>query len=324
MLKMQIAMRLFAAALLITLQGARIALGGEPVAGVDVGLTLPIGDYRQLVEPGAALAPFAGYRWGDTVAIAFLVQPQFATFWSDKDVRKRDDNLTSIFSLTAGPRLSVGNEHTEFFLSAQGGIYTPTTGPFNKSAEGFNIAGGASLKLTDDITLGAYIRRDEPSIKVPGGDNVEFLVTGVDFQYRFLPAPPPAPEPPPAAIAAPAPAPVVKQKIVLRGVNFDTNKANIRPDAQPILDAAAKTLSDNTAVQIRVEGHTDCRNTDDYNQKLSERRASAVAEYLVGKGVDKGRLTAIGFGESKPVASNDSAEGMAQNRRVELRVTAGE
>ncbi len=324
MLKIQIATRRFAAALLFVFLGARIALAGEPVAGVDVGVTVPIGDYQQLAEPGAALAPFAGYRWGDSVALAFLVQPQFAMFASDKDVKKHDDDMTSIFSLTAGPRLSVGNEHTEFFLSAQGGLYTPTSGPFNKSAEGFNIAGGASLKFTEDITAGVYIRRDEPSIKVPGRGNAEFLVTGIDFQYRFLPAPPPAPEPAPVAVAAPAPAPIVKQKIVLRGVNFDTNKANIRADAEPILDAAAKSLSENTAVQISVEGHTDSRNTDAYNQKLSERRAGAVAEYLVGKGVDKGRMVAVGFGEGKPVAGNDTAEGMAQNRRVELRVTAGE
>lgn len=309
------------AGFLVTVGFGAATFAGEPVAGVDVGVAVPISNFRQLAEPGGAIAPFAGYRWGDTVGLALIAQPQYAIFSSDEDVRRHDDDLTTMFSLTAGPRLSVSNESVEAFLSAQGGFYTPTSGPFSKTKEGFNIGGGLSILATEATAIGLYIRRDEPSIKVPGRGNVEFLVTGIDVQHRFLPAPP-AVEP--VAPVAAAPAPVIKKKIVLRGVNFDTNKSDIRADAQPILDEAAKALTENTVVQVAVEGHTDSRASDEYNQKLSERRANSVRDYLAEKGVAKARMTAVGVGESRPVATNDTAEGMAQNRRVELRVTAGE
>lgn len=131
-------------------------------------------------------------------------------------------------------------------------------------------------------------------------------------------APPPvaqAPEPPPP------PAPVMKKKIVLRGVNFDFNKSNIRPDAVPILDQAISTLKESSDITISVEGHTDDIGSDEYNQALSLQRAEAVRAYLASHGIAASRMTVQGFGESSPVATNDTDEGRAQNRRVELRVT---
>ena len=129
---------------------------------------------------------------------------------------------------------------------------------------------------------------------------------------------PPPPPPPPAPKAAPAPPPPVEERIVLRGVNFDFDKADIRPDAAVILDEAASQLSAAPGRSVRVEGHTDSVGTDAYNQDLSERRAASVKDYLVGKGIDASRLTTAGFGESNPIASNDTADGRALNRRVEL------
>jgi outer membrane protein OmpA-like peptidoglycan-associated protein len=124
--------------------------------------------------------------------------------------------------------------------------------------------------------------------------------------------PPPAPPPP-----APTPQPV-KQKIVLRGVNFDFDKAVIRSDAEPILTEAANILKQNAAVHVSVEGHTDSAGTEEYNLGLSMRRATAVKDFLVGHGVEASRLSTRGLGESAPVASNDTSDGRAQNRRVEL------
>src|SRR5262245_5614275 len=132
------------------------------------------------------------------------------------------------------------------------------------------------------------------------------------------PAPPPPP-PPPAPRAAPAPPPApVEERIVLRGVNFDFDKSDIRPDAAVILDEAASQLNANPGRSVSVGGHTDSVGTDTYNQSLSERRAASVKDYLVGKGVDASRLTTTGYGESNPIASNDTADGRALNRRVEL------
>jgi len=129
--------------------------------------------------------------------------------------------------------------------------------------------------------------------------------------------PPPPPPPPPAPRAAPPPAPV-EEKIVLRGVNFDFDKSDIRPDAAVILDEAASILNENTGSSVSVGGHTDSVGTDAYNQGLSERRAMSVKDYLVGKGVDGSRLSSMGYGESNPIAANDTADGRALNRRVEL------
>ena len=130
-------------------------------------------------------------------------------------------------------------------------------------------------------------------------------------------APPPPPPPAPKAAPAPPPAPV-EERIVLRGVNFDFDKSEIRPDAAVILDEAASILNANPGRSVGVAGHTDSVGTDEYNQTLSESRAASVKDYLVGKGVDGSRLSTSGFGESNPIASNDTADGRSLNRRVEL------
>jgi outer membrane protein OmpA-like peptidoglycan-associated protein len=133
------------------------------------------------------------------------------------------------------------------------------------------------------------------------------------------PAPEPAPAPTPPPAEEPAPTPQA-QRIVLRGVNFDLDKSEIRPDAGVILDEAANQLGQVPGARVSVEGHTDSSGSDAYNQSLSERRAASVKDYLVGKGVDGSRLTTAGYGESQPVADNATAEGRALNRRVELKV----
>jgi outer membrane protein OmpA-like peptidoglycan-associated protein len=137
------------------------------------------------------------------------------------------------------------------------------------------------------------------------------------------PAPPPAPQTKPA----PPPAPAVDrcaEVIRLRGVNFDFDEDDIRADAAPILDEAATLLADALrdcpGNRVAVEGHTDAVGTDAYNQDLSERRARSVTEYLAGRGVPASQLSSQGFGETTPIATNDTSEGRALNRRVELRL----
>jgi OOP family OmpA-OmpF porin len=112
----------------------------------------------------------------------------------------------------------------------------------------------------------------------------------------------------------------VAEKIVLRGVNFDFDKAEIRPDAAIVLDEVVSILSGRPEVRVRVEGHTDATGPEAYNQGLSERRATSVLEYLVEHGIGAARLRAVGHGETKPIANNDTREGRALNRRVELQV----
>lgn len=111
-----------------------------------------------------------------------------------------------------------------------------------------------------------------------------------------------------------------KRRIVLRGVNFDFDKSVIRPEGKPVLDEAITVLKEEPGITIVVEGHTDSIGTDAYNMKLSERRADAVADYLAAGGVSRKRMSTVGFGESKPVASNETEDGRAQNRRVEFKI----
>ena len=153
-----------------------------------------------------------------------------------------------------------------------------------------------------------------------------FLCHDRDQPAPAAPAPAPA-APAPAAVTPPPPppppaAPAVGSKIIsLEGTNFEFDKAVITPAGKQKLDAAAATLAANPTVEVSVEGHTDGVGAAAYNQSLSERRANAAVAYLVGKGVASGRMKAVGYGKTKPIASNDTADGRARNRRVDLVVT---
>jgi outer membrane protein OmpA-like peptidoglycan-associated protein len=101
-------------------------------------------------------------------------------------------------------------------------------------------------------------------------------------------------------------------------VNFDTNKATIKPDSTKTLDNAAAVLKATPALSVLVAGHTDNTGTPDANMKLSEDRAKAVTAALVQRGIGASRLTPLGFGQTQPIADNRLEEGRAKNRRVEL------
>jgi OOP family OmpA-OmpF porin len=105
---------------------------------------------------------------------------------------------------------------------------------------------------------------------------------------------------------------------VLGDVLFATNEATLTEESVETLDKAAASLKEWGDVKVEVAGYTDSRGTDEYNQNLSVRRADAVRTYLIGKGIPEDRLTAKGYGESNPVADNDTDEGRTENRRVEL------
>ena len=116
----------------------------------------------------------------------------------------------------------------------------------------------------------------------------------------------------------PAPPAAEPKKLILEGVNFDNDKATLRPESISTLDKAAATLKEWGDVKVEVAGHTDSVASDDYNMELSMRRANTVRDYLIGRGIAADRLTAKGYGESQPVADNATDEGRFKNRRVEL------
>ena len=103
-------------------------------------------------------------------------------------------------------------------------------------------------------------------------------------------------------------------------VLFDFDKSNVKPEAGAILDRLVAFMNENKDKKVNLSGYTDNIGTERYNQGLSERRVNSVKDYVVKKGVDGGRVSGQGFGESKPIADNKTAEGRAKNRRVEIKV----
>ena len=107
-------------------------------------------------------------------------------------------------------------------------------------------------------------------------------------------------------------------------VLFAYDKSNLSDEAKTSLDKLVTVLNNYPDTDIEIQGHTDSKGTEDYNQSLSERRANTVSGYLVGQGIKDNRLTIKGFGETIPKYSNDTADGRTQNRRVEFLITANE
>jgi flagellar motor protein MotB len=101
-------------------------------------------------------------------------------------------------------------------------------------------------------------------------------------------------------------------------INFDFDKAEIKPESQPIIEEIAKLLQDNPSLNLTIEGHTDNVGTPAYNKQLSEARARSVVAALTAQGIEARRLEAEGYGQDKPIADNSTDEGRARNRRVEL------
>ncbi len=110
-----------------------------------------------------------------------------------------------------------------------------------------------------------------------------------------------------------------KGGFVLEGITFKLNSAVIDPKSYPALNNAAQVMRDNPNVKVEIGGYTDSSGSAAYNKNLSLKRAEAVKSYLVDKGISAAQMTAVGYGEAKPIASNKTAEGRAQNRRIEFR-----
>jgi OmpA-OmpF porin, OOP family len=186
------------------------------------------------------------------------------------------------------------------------------------------VGGGAGAGIGPAVSSGST--SDARAIGIGVGAGVGALLGGA-VGYWLCPEEPPPPPPKPVAPPPPPPPPPppAPKRIILRGINFDFNKSNIKPEFVPVLDEAAQILKDNPNMRVTVEGHTDSIGTEAYNMKLSVRRADAVKTYLTTRGIDASRLDTVGKGESEPIADNtkngkDNPEGRAMNRRAELKV----
>jgi OmpA-OmpF porin, OOP family len=134
------------------------------------------------------------------------------------------------------------------------------------------------------------------------------------------PAPPPPPAPKPAPAEKPKPKPVAEKVTFAADVNFDFDKATLKPEGRAKLDDLIDKVQGVNLEVIIVIGHADATGAAQYNQRLSVRRAEAVKAYMVSKGIEPNRVYTEGKGETQPVASNRTKEGRAKNRRDEIEV----
>ena len=211
---------------------------------------------------------------------------------------------------------------------------------------GAGLAGQFAKHLSGRAQVVYRVDGDDQSLPEYASYGDWLWTISLSYDFGGKAPPPPPPPPPPPKPAAPPPNPdldgdgvpnerdkcpntrkgavvdldgcEVEAVISLDGVHFAFDKATLTPEAKKILDGAAELLDKHERVLVEVAGHTDSIGTEAYNMGLSERRANAVKDYLVSKGVKASRLTAKGYGETQPVASNDTEAGRAENRRVEL------
>lgn len=298
---------------------------GEPkvLGGAELGVVWPLSPMARLTKDGGSFSPYLAYKYNRLLGI--MGNLHVVGLPNEDRPGVLDDDATWIAGATAGPRIDIPVGDVEAYGTVQGGVYTGLAphSSVTHTSWGANAGGGLSLPVFfPGFRLGLFCKMHYLDQRVHGDGHARFVTGGINLQYDLSHKPPPLPPPKPVAqAAAPAATPAATgKKIVLRGVNFDFNKSNIRTDARPILDEAIKTLNAEGTITIVCEGHTDSVGSDEYNQKLSLSRANAVKDYLIKGGVPGERIKVEGLGESKPVASNDTADGRAQNRRVELRV----
>lgn len=324
---------------LTLLWGATAATAMEgPFIGLDAGYSGPTNDnYRAHVKSGGTANPYLGYMFNPYLGLQGQFHATFQTPDNDHRGIRHENQTTTILGGTAGPRLVLPlGEYVDVYATGQGGVFSGIHGRVNHAGPGFSVGGGVEINVTPQVAVGVSTRWnhafESPRPKDLGPEqsaderyskDIRWLTAGVGVRYAFNgpveAAPAPAPPPAPRVAQPPPPAPV-NRKIVLRGVQFDFDKSAIRADARAVLDEAAATLKAEGGVAVIVEGHTDSKGSDAYNEKLSHRRADAVRQYLISRGVASDRIKTEGLGESRPVASNDTADGRAQNRRVELRL----
>jgi OOP family OmpA-OmpF porin len=219
------------------------------------------------------------------------------------------------------------------YLAAGVGVSTYDTDQKGVDSDSnFNLNYGAGLKvfLTRNVALRGDVRH---VIDFDGSDSYNNFLYAVGLCYEIggkskqaevvavEPEPAPAaPAPAPAPAVAPTPPPAAQQgAIIFRNIQFDLNKATLREESYPILDEVVDYLKANPSVKMEIQGHTCNLGSAAYNLKLSGQRAETVRKYLVGKGIAAERLTAKGYGLTKPIAPNDKEENRAKNRRVEFK-----
>jgi OOP family OmpA-OmpF porin len=263
-----------------------------------------------------------------------------------------DSNSSSnnVSSHTYGADLKAGLPHNNWLPYIRLGVAHQNASLNTTSYNGSGFHGGLGLEYKFAPHWGANAEW-LTNYAISGGSKMTNDTFGLGVRYYFAtppqpapvakPAPEPAPvavaqpEPAPAPAVEPAPAPVVVEtppppkpapaphKIIkLEGVNFATDSAVLTKEADAKLKVVLAAAKEFPTDKLEIAGHTDSTGSKAHNQKLSEHRAASVKEWLTKHGIAADRMSTVGYGDTKPVASNKTKKGRADNRRVEVRYTA--
>ena len=247
-----------------------------------------------------------------------------------KEDVQRDKHMHFGASLGAGVRVPLGYRDWALRLDARAQLQRN-----DESVAGEDLLVDYQVNLGLQLPLGWFFDRPAPAVPAP----VERPVAVVEPVEPVTPTAPAAGPSEPdgdgdgvadvrdrcrdtlASLQVDADGCVVAQTTALRGVTFETDSMQLTPEGRQTLDGVAATLRDEEDLKVEIAGHTDAVGSEAYNTLLSQQRADAVRAYLVEQGIDEERLTAVGYGELEPVATNDTDEGRGSNRRVEFRIT---
>lgn len=292
-------------------------------------------------------APVYGGRFGYNITRYFGIEVAGQFLTTEVDDKWKIDNTEGEFGypmddvdlytyhIDAIVHLIPDGRFNPFIIAGFGGAhYDPNISKHDMAA--FNVGVGAKIWLTDNIALRfdvqdymvtEIMQETFHNIGVTGG--IVFAFGGREkpapVAETYEPIPEPVPEPPPLP-PPPPPVVVAKPVIIEKGrqtldVKFDFDKSTIKGVYNDDLDDLSRVMKDYPDLKVTIEGHTDSIGSNAYNQNLSEERAGAVKNYMVEKNaIDASRIATEGFGEERPIADNATAEGRAQNRRVEAAV----
>lgn len=309
-------------------------------------------------DPGISVSDFQNGEWGQPRKVTSFKFPEkgffqvFVSYDENTAIASFEGSdtkgLEDLYIMTKDPATGMFGEprHLADAINTTGFETSPVLSPDGKtmyfSSNGLGGSGDADIFMTkrlDDTwmnwstpeNVGTRINTTgfDGSFSVDGEGNAYYISgegsAGLGDLYVISmiqppPPPPPAPVvdtvPPPPVVAAP---PVPKRTDTLGQALFGFNSVVINPDSKASLNNVVARLKQNTSYRIQVEGHTDNKGSEKYNQRLSERRALAVKKFLIKNGISKSIIESRGFGELNPMADNSTEDGQAQNRRVEVK-----